>query len=101
MYEIDIHNSKNWHITIGTNKEKKFSLDIYQLSNQELLEQLFNEFKEGKFITNLTSKQELSLVKPLRKHRPDFSIGEEPLLKIRGNDIEPYLDVERPYPLML
>ncbi|MBW0543414.1 hypothetical protein O181_083129 [Austropuccinia psidii MF-1] len=28
MYGIDIHNSKNRHITIGTNKEKKFSLDI-------------------------------------------------------------------------
>ncbi|MBW0461345.1 hypothetical protein O181_001060 [Austropuccinia psidii MF-1] len=29
MYGIDIYNSKNRHITIGTNKEKKFSLDIY------------------------------------------------------------------------
>ncbi|MBW0531170.1 hypothetical protein O181_070885 [Austropuccinia psidii MF-1] len=28
MYGIDIYNSKNRHITIGTNKEKKFSLDI-------------------------------------------------------------------------
>ncbi|MBW0585362.1 hypothetical protein O181_125077 [Austropuccinia psidii MF-1] len=28
MYGIDICNSKNRHITIGTNKEKKFSLDI-------------------------------------------------------------------------
>ncbi|MBW0538272.1 hypothetical protein O181_077987 [Austropuccinia psidii MF-1] len=29
MYGINIHNSKNRHITIGTNKEKKFSLDTY------------------------------------------------------------------------
>ncbi|MBW0482485.1 hypothetical protein O181_022200 [Austropuccinia psidii MF-1] len=28
MYGIDIYYSKNRHITIGTNKEKKFSLDI-------------------------------------------------------------------------
>ncbi|MBW0546359.1 hypothetical protein O181_086074 [Austropuccinia psidii MF-1] len=28
MYGIDIYNSKNRNITIGTNKEKKFSLDI-------------------------------------------------------------------------
>ncbi|MBW0533870.1 hypothetical protein O181_073585 [Austropuccinia psidii MF-1] len=28
MYGIGIYNSKNRHITIGTNKEKKFSLDI-------------------------------------------------------------------------
>ncbi|MBW0476474.1 hypothetical protein O181_016189 [Austropuccinia psidii MF-1] len=37
----------------------------------------------------------------LRKDIPAFSIGEEPLGKIRGHDIELYLDVERPYPPML
>ncbi|MBW0506057.1 hypothetical protein O181_045772 [Austropuccinia psidii MF-1] len=37
----------------------------------------------------------------LRKNRTEFSIGEEPLGKIRGHDIELYLDVERAYPPML
>ncbi|MBW0480986.1 hypothetical protein O181_020701 [Austropuccinia psidii MF-1] len=37
----------------------------------------------------------------LRKNRPEFAIGEEPLGKIRGNDIELYLDVEIPYPPIL
>ncbi|MBW0529438.1 hypothetical protein O181_069153 [Austropuccinia psidii MF-1] len=37
----------------------------------------------------------------MRKNRPAFSIGEEPLGKIRGHDIELYLDVERLYPPML
>ncbi|MBW0486381.1 hypothetical protein O181_026096 [Austropuccinia psidii MF-1] len=37
----------------------------------------------------------------LRKNRPGFAIGEEPLGKIRGHYIELYLDVERPYPPML
>ncbi|MBW0490267.1 hypothetical protein O181_029982 [Austropuccinia psidii MF-1] len=37
----------------------------------------------------------------LRKNRPEFSIGEECLGKIRGHDIELYLYVERPYPPML
>ncbi|MBW0476583.1 hypothetical protein O181_016298 [Austropuccinia psidii MF-1] len=37
----------------------------------------------------------------LRKNRPSFFIGEEPLRKIRGHDIELYLGVERPYPPML
>ncbi|MBW0530655.1 hypothetical protein O181_070370 [Austropuccinia psidii MF-1] len=36
-----------------------------------------------------------------RKNRPEFPIGEEPLGKIRGHDIELHLDVERPYPPML
>ncbi|MBW0548002.1 hypothetical protein O181_087717 [Austropuccinia psidii MF-1] len=35
MYGICIYNIKNRHITIGTNKEKKFSLDIYQISAQD------------------------------------------------------------------
>ncbi|MBW0576172.1 hypothetical protein O181_115887 [Austropuccinia psidii MF-1] len=101
MYGIDIYNSKNRHITIGTNKEKKFSLDIYHISSSDPLAELLNEFREGQFSTTLTSKQKLSLLKMLRKNRPAFSIGEEPLGKIKGHDIELYLDVERPYPPML
>ncbi|MBW0567767.1 hypothetical protein O181_107482 [Austropuccinia psidii MF-1] len=101
MYGIDIYNSKNRHIIIGTNKEKKFSLDIYHISSQDPLEELLNEFREGQFSTTLTSKQKLSLLKMLRKNRPAFAIGEEPLGKIKGHDIELYLDVERPYPPML
>ncbi|MBW0476632.1 hypothetical protein O181_016347 [Austropuccinia psidii MF-1] len=101
IYGIDIYNSKNRHITIGTNKEKKFSLYKYQISAHYLLEELLNEFREGQFTTTLTSKQKLSLLKILRKIRAAFAIGEEPLGKIRGHDIELYLDVERPYPHML
>ncbi|MBW0461404.1 hypothetical protein O181_001119 [Austropuccinia psidii MF-1] len=100
MYGIDIYNSKNRHITIGTNKEKKFSLYIYHISNQDPLEELLNEFKEGQFSPNLTSKQKLNLLKILRKDKPAFAIGEEPLGKNRGHDIELYLDVERPSPPM-
>ncbi|MBW0505500.1 hypothetical protein O181_045215 [Austropuccinia psidii MF-1] len=37
----------------------------------------------------------------LRKNRPAFAICETPLGKIRGHDIELYLDVERPYQPML
>ncbi|MBW0539794.1 hypothetical protein O181_079509 [Austropuccinia psidii MF-1] len=37
----------------------------------------------------------------LRKNRPAFAIGGEPLGKIKGHDIEPDLHVERPYPPML
>ncbi|MBW0518481.1 hypothetical protein O181_058196 [Austropuccinia psidii MF-1] len=101
MYGIDIYNSKNRQITIGTNKEKKFSLDIYQISAKDPLEELLNEFREGQFSTTLASKQKLSLLKMLRKNRPAFFIGEEPSGKIRGPDIELYLDVEKPYPPIL
>ncbi|MBW0496481.1 hypothetical protein O181_036196 [Austropuccinia psidii MF-1] len=97
IYAIEIYNSKNRHITIGTNKEKSFSLDIYQLSNQDPLEELINEFK-GNFSSNLTGKQKLSLLKIMRKNRLAFPIVEEPLAEIRGHYMELYLDVKRPYP---
>ncbi|MBW0571333.1 hypothetical protein O181_111048 [Austropuccinia psidii MF-1] len=42
IYGIDICNSKKRHITIGTNKEKKFLLDIYHVSAQDPLEELLN-----------------------------------------------------------
>ncbi|MBW0482885.1 hypothetical protein O181_022600 [Austropuccinia psidii MF-1] len=87
MYGIYISNSKNRNITIGTNKEKKFSLDIYQISSQDSLEELLNEFRKGQFSTTLTSKQKLIFLKMLRNNRPEFAIGEEPLGKIRGHDI--------------
>ncbi|MBW0524126.1 hypothetical protein O181_063841 [Austropuccinia psidii MF-1] len=77
MYGIDIYNSKNGHIAIGKNKENKFSLDIYQISTHEALEELLNEFREGQFSTTLTSKQKISSLKMLRNNRPAFAIGEE------------------------
>ncbi|MBW0495024.1 hypothetical protein O181_034739 [Austropuccinia psidii MF-1] len=83
MYGIDIYNSKNRHITIGTNKEEKSSLDIYQISSQDPLEELLNEFREG------------------QKEQTSICHWEEPLGKIKGHDIELYLDVERPYPPIL
>ncbi|MBW0495535.1 hypothetical protein O181_035250 [Austropuccinia psidii MF-1] len=38
MYGIDIYNSKNRNITMGTKKGKKFSLDIYKMSTHDTLE---------------------------------------------------------------
>ncbi|MBW0560953.1 hypothetical protein O181_100668 [Austropuccinia psidii MF-1] len=101
MYGIDIYNSKNRDIIIGTNKEKQFSLYILQISAQVPLEEILNEFREGPFGTTRTSKQKLSLLKMLRNNGPAFAIGEEPLGKIRGHDIELYLVVEGPYPPIL
>ncbi|MBW0548382.1 hypothetical protein O181_088097 [Austropuccinia psidii MF-1] len=54
MYDIEIYNCKNRHIIIGTSKEKKFSLDMYQISAQDPLEELLNEFREGQFSTTFT-----------------------------------------------
>ncbi|MBW0564954.1 hypothetical protein O181_104669 [Austropuccinia psidii MF-1] len=78
MYGIDIYRSKNRHITIGTNKEMKFSLDIYQISSKDPIEEVLKEFREGQLSATLTSKQKLSLLKMLKKNRQAFAIGEEP-----------------------
>ncbi|MBW0472453.1 hypothetical protein O181_012168 [Austropuccinia psidii MF-1] len=101
IYGIDIYNNKNRHIIIGTNKEKKFSLDIYQMSTHDPLEGLLNEFRQVQFSNTLTTKQNLSLLEMLRKNRPAFAIGGEPLGKVIGRYIKLYLNVERPYLPML
>ncbi|MBW0471383.1 hypothetical protein O181_011098 [Austropuccinia psidii MF-1] len=72
-----------------------------RLPEDDPLEDLLNEFRKGLFRTTLTSKQDLSFLKILRKNRLAFAIGEETLGKIRGHDMEQYLEVERPYPPML
>ncbi|MBW0570099.1 hypothetical protein O181_109814 [Austropuccinia psidii MF-1] len=54
IYGIDIYTSKNSHITIGTNKKKKFPLDIYQVSTHYPVKELLNEFRECQFSTSLT-----------------------------------------------
>ncbi|MBW0461968.1 hypothetical protein O181_001683 [Austropuccinia psidii MF-1] len=51
--------------------------------------------------SNLTIKQNLGLLKTLRKNRPALSMGEEPLGKIRGHDMESYMVVERPHSCIL
>ncbi|MBW0481044.1 hypothetical protein O181_020759 [Austropuccinia psidii MF-1] len=71
------------------------------MSTHDPLEELLNELREGKFSTSLSTKEKLSLLKILMKNRPEIAIGEEPLGKIRGHDMELYLDVDRPYPPML
>ncbi|MBW0489961.1 hypothetical protein O181_029676 [Austropuccinia psidii MF-1] len=76
MYGIEIQNSRNRHITIGTNKENTYSLVIYQISTHGPLEELLNELRELQFSTTLTSKQKLILLKMLRKNRPALAIGE-------------------------
>ncbi|MBW0494824.1 hypothetical protein O181_034539 [Austropuccinia psidii MF-1] len=105
------HHFPNWEKQLLTTKVKNFKSASGKMTSigtiiKEIIiphrkEKLLNEFREGQFSTTLTSKQKLSLLKMLRKNRPAFSIGEEPLGKIRGHDIELYLDVERPYPPML
>ncbi|MBW0471602.1 hypothetical protein O181_011317 [Austropuccinia psidii MF-1] len=60
-----------------------------------------NELREGQFSTTLTSEQKIILLKRLRKNRPAFANGDEPLGKIRGHDIKLCLEVESSYLPML
>ncbi|MBW0474370.1 hypothetical protein O181_014085 [Austropuccinia psidii MF-1] len=59
MYSIDIYNSKNRNITIGTNKEKELLLDMYQMSTLEPLVELLNQFKEVQFSPTSPPNQNL------------------------------------------
>ncbi|MBW0474638.1 hypothetical protein O181_014353 [Austropuccinia psidii MF-1] len=87
----------NGHIQeflLGTDCQRMYGIEIYNSKNIQIT-------IEGKLGSHLISKQKLSLLKFLRKDRPAFSIGGEPLGKVRGHDIELYLDVEIFYPPIL
>ncbi|MBW0463900.1 hypothetical protein O181_003615 [Austropuccinia psidii MF-1] len=87
-------------LLLGTDSQRMYGIDIFN-SRKRHITIILNKFKGGNFISKHTTKQKLSLLKILRKNTAAFAIGEEPLGKIRGHDIEPYIDVERPYPPML
>ncbi|MBW0506224.1 hypothetical protein O181_045939 [Austropuccinia psidii MF-1] len=87
---------------LGTDYQRIYSIDIYNSNNSPIaIEELLNEFREGKFSASLTTKQKLSLLKILRKNRPEFAIGAGPLGKIRGHNIGLCPDVERLHPPMV
>ncbi|MBW0473823.1 hypothetical protein O181_013538 [Austropuccinia psidii MF-1] len=94
---VVLEDARIQELLLGADYQRMYGIETYN----NPLEELLNEFQEGKFRSNLTSKQKLSLLNILRKNRQASSIGEEPLRKIRGHDIELYLDAEIPYPSML
>ncbi|MBW0557509.1 hypothetical protein O181_097224 [Austropuccinia psidii MF-1] len=68
------------------------------MTNDNILRDLLEYFKKAQYGTQLTCKMKLKLLKILRKHRELFGILDEPLGKMKGHEIELFLDVEGPYP---
>ncbi|MBW0479395.1 hypothetical protein O181_019110 [Austropuccinia psidii MF-1] len=56
---------------------------------------------EGANSVPASAVKKISLLKMLGKKRAEFSLGEEPLAKIKGHDIASYLDIEIPYPFIM
>ncbi|MBW0547551.1 hypothetical protein O181_087266 [Austropuccinia psidii MF-1] len=71
------------------------------MRNDKIHKDLLEDFKEAQYGTHLTSNMKLNSVKVLGKCRKAFVIGDELLGKIKGHDIELYLDLERAYPPMV
>ncbi|MBW0520636.1 hypothetical protein O181_060351 [Austropuccinia psidii MF-1] len=101
MYCMYICNGKNRYLNMGKYKDKKVSFDINNFKNDNIPEELLEELKEDQYGTQITSKENLSLLKISRKRREDYTIKDEGIGKIKEHDIELYLDVERPYPPIL
>ncbi|MBW0471345.1 hypothetical protein O181_011060 [Austropuccinia psidii MF-1] len=93
---------------------QSFTLDVIANTLQDLRKRTniekyspykSNSFREKiSFRLNIKDKPKeriAEFTENTEENRPEFAIGEEPLGKIRGHDIELYLDVERPYPPML
>ncbi|MBW0523280.1 hypothetical protein O181_062995 [Austropuccinia psidii MF-1] len=78
---------------LGTEYQRMYGIEIYNSKDRQIT--------IGQFSANFTGKQNISLLQILRENRPDFAISGGALGKIRGHDIEVYVDVERLYPPML
>ncbi|MBW0492370.1 hypothetical protein O181_032085 [Austropuccinia psidii MF-1] len=71
------------------------------MTNDNILKDILEDFKEAQYRTQPTSKIKLNLIRILRKPTEAFSIGYKPLEKIKGHEIKLILDVERAYPLTI
>ncbi|MBW0490371.1 hypothetical protein O181_030086 [Austropuccinia psidii MF-1] len=93
----------NWEKELLPTKEKNFkSASGKMTSIGTIIKDMIITHRKG----NIRPKPEFVVLEDahiqiLRRNRPAFSLSKEPLGKIRGQDIELYLNVERPYPPML
>ncbi|MBW0546378.1 hypothetical protein O181_086093 [Austropuccinia psidii MF-1] len=82
-------------ILLGTDYQRMYGIDIYNSKNRHTtIEGLLNETKEGQFSTTLTSKQKLSLLKMLRKNRPEFGIESLETRKEIERHVNELLDID-------
>ncbi|MBW0542553.1 hypothetical protein O181_082268 [Austropuccinia psidii MF-1] len=109
IHGIDTNNHKDRYFTIGEDKRQKFACPpekgeitvIRQVKNfnkeQFVSEQLF----EAKISPELTPEMKEELVEILFQYREAFAYDNEPLVAIKGHEVDIILDVERLYPPLL
>ncbi|MBW0566782.1 hypothetical protein O181_106497 [Austropuccinia psidii MF-1] len=110
MSGIDLHNNKDRYFTIGDNKPQKFTflpfkrqIKVSKLAPVILeLERFKSEqLKEAEVSLHLTDSQENELSALLYDHREAFASDKEPLGAIIGNEVDIFLNIERPHPPLL
>ncbi|MBW0545717.1 hypothetical protein O181_085432 [Austropuccinia psidii MF-1] len=109
IYGIDINNHKGRYFTIGENKRQKFS---FPLEKREInvIRRVMNVNKE-KFVsdhlieaqisTELTLEMKEERIEILFQYRKAFASDNEPLMTIKGHELDIMLNVERLYPPLL
>ncbi|MBW0498130.1 hypothetical protein O181_037845 [Austropuccinia psidii MF-1] len=106
IYVIDINNHKDRYFTIGENKRQKFAFPpekreitvIRQVKNVMKEKFVSDQLIEAQISPELTPKMKEELVEIKFQYREAFASDNEPLVAIKGHEVDIMLNVERTYP---
>ncbi|MBW0528258.1 hypothetical protein O181_067973 [Austropuccinia psidii MF-1] len=109
IYGIDINNHKDKYFTIRENKIQKFAFSnmckqISIMSSKKdtyRKEFVANQLSEAQINSSLSTKMIHELIDVLYTYNNAFASHNEPLGAIKGNEVDIYLNIDRPYPPVL
>ncbi|MBW0511204.1 hypothetical protein O181_050919 [Austropuccinia psidii MF-1] len=109
IYGIDINSHKDRYFTIGENKRQKFAFSnmlkqisvIYSVKDTYKEEFVANKAAEGQINPSLSPKIRHDIIDVLYTYKNAFSSDNEPLVTIKGNEVDITLNIDRPYPPVL
>ncbi|MBW0517868.1 hypothetical protein O181_057583 [Austropuccinia psidii MF-1] len=108
-YGIDFNNHKDIYFTIGENKRQIFSFSNVPkqisviLSVKDTYKEVFvaNQLVEAQINPSLSPKMRHDLIDVLYKDKNSFASDNEPLVTIKGHEVDTTLNIDRPYPTVI
>ncbi|MBW0534140.1 hypothetical protein O181_073855 [Austropuccinia psidii MF-1] len=105
IYGIDINNHNNRYFTIGENKRQILAFppenrEITVIRQARMVDKetfVSDQSIEAQISPELTPEMKEELIEILFQYKEAFSSDNEPLVAIKGHEVEIILNVERPY----
>ncbi|MBW0500899.1 hypothetical protein O181_040614 [Austropuccinia psidii MF-1] len=109
IYGIYINNNEHRYFTIGENQRQKFAFPpekreitfIRQVKNLNKEKFVSDQLVEAQISPELTLEMKEELIEILFQYREAFASDNEPLVAIKGHEVDIMINVEIPYPPLL